>query len=677
MRNRGAVLSGDEPGGERDDRRGSLGPSGATLVAWVLLGVVNAFVVEILDFPSQDPAATIVLHHLFELGHFAFAGFATAAVVGAWMRLGPRRPGWGFVALVALAFGVGALTLATDLAYMSERLAGSLPAWIVLWLSVAGVSCGVALALPAGAMMRRGRRGWLRLVAVGLGAGAQTASSLVLVGDYPSAHLYLSAAGAVFTASALTGAPVPSRLAASATASKWRKWALRAGVAVLVLATAATVIVPPRSSVRTRLLRCSGSFLPPYVGPLHAAETLASMDVPVGAAEWYVQRRFVAPIAPSEPRLLPPNAVVVLVSVDSLRADVVFDGRNDKMLPTFARLRERSVRFTEARTNGAQTVYSVASMFAGVYFSQQYWSRLKVGGRRELWPHEDPSVRFPTILSKTGVSTATFPSADFMINEVGLLRGFNEDRWIPEPGKLRASGPALTDRILARLAKLGPDEPMFLFAQYMEPHFPYDLSGARGSPFRRYLGECQLVDHELARLGGELERRFADRAVLIVIGDHGEAFREHGVNYHFTLYDEVLRVPLLVSGPGFVPRSVDEPVALVDLGPTILDLFGQWTPPESMGQSLVPFLRGESPTLTRPIYAEARLKRSLVLYDGMKVIEDSRTRAVELYDLARDPGELENLADSRGRLARPLGLLHAFLEAHRIRRSGYAIPYRR
>ena len=125
------------------------------------------------------------------------------------------------------------------------------------------------------------------------------------------------------------------------------------------------------------------------------------------------------------------------------------------------------------------------------------------------------------------------------------------------------------------------------------------------------------------------------------------------------------------------PRVVDEPVSLVDIGPTVLDLFGAETPASFMGQSLVPFLRGESPTLTRPILAETRMKRALVLRDGTKVMVDDRSRTLEVYDLAVDPGETQSLADDPAHLFPSLSLLRRFLAAHTLRREGYVTPYRR
>nr|WP_240807848.1 sulfatase [Polyangium spumosum] len=394
-------------------------------------------------------------------------------------------------------------------------------------------------------------------------------------------------------------------------------------------------------------------------------------------APWFVDRSAAPPVPPSGPPILPRSPAIVLVTIDGLRNDIVASGRYDDRLPHITSLRERGVYFRNARAPGAQTVYSLSSLFAGTYFSQQYWT-LYAGRHRGLWPWRDESTRFPELLRARGVSTITFASTEWLVNQYGVVRGFSEDIYVRPPGNgTWVMGEPLVDAALARLAKVG-DEPFFLYLHLLDAHAPYNLAGAAGTPFERHLRELMLVDRHVGRLLAALERSsFADRVAFILTSDHGEAFGEHGLFTHATsLYDELLRVPLIVQARNIAPRVVGDDVTLVDLGPTILDLFGAETPGTFLGQSLVPYLRGESPTLTRPILADSRLKRALVLRDGTKVIVNDRAHTVELYDLAADPGETTNLADDTARLSPPLSLLRRFLTTHGIRREGYEIPYR-
>jgi arylsulfatase A-like enzyme len=227
--------------------------------------------------------------------------------------------------------------------------------------------------------------------------------------------------------------------------------------------------------------------------------------------------------------------------------------------------------------------------------------------------------------------------------------------------------PALIERL-----KRADERPVFSYQHYDDAHAPYDLAGKKATPFLSYLAEIAVVDTEIGKLLDFLESTgLAERTSIILSADHGEAFGEHGKQFHATtLYDELLRVPLYVRGPGIAPRRIDEPVTLMDIAPTILDGFGLPTPGAFMGQSLVPLLRGERVVFGRPVVAESdRGHRAMVFNDGIKLIADDKLHTLELFDLRRDPGEVENLADARHELANQRrALLDAFCDAHRLPR---------
>ena len=125
-------------------------------------------------------------------------------------------------------------------------------------------------------------------------------------------------------------------------------------------------------------------------------------------------------------------------------------------------------------------------------------------------------------------------------------------------------------------------------------------------------------------------------------------------------------------------RAVDTPVTLLDLGPTILELYGVPTPRAFMGESLVRLLQNEPDKLTRPIAADSgRHIQSLVFSDGIKVIRSTRTHTAELYDLKSDPGEEHDLFDSAKDAEDRLSVLEALFEANAFTKSGYAPPYRK
>ncbi len=264
----------------------------------------------------------------------------------------------------------------------------------------------------------------------------------------------------------------------------------------------------------------------------------------------------------------------------------------------------------------------------------------------------------------------------FLVNKFGVARGFGEERML---GHSRAACPArfVIAPIVELLTRVG-DDPLFVYTHLGEPHGPY-VYGHRGSPAHdRYMAAVTEADTQIGRIVKALEQHAGNRWVLIVSADHGEAFGEHQTTDHSkTLYEELIHVPMIVRSPAFAPRRVDERVGLIDLGPTVLDLFGVDTPATFNGQSLVPILTGGTVTFTRPLLAEGRLAKAYVEQSGFKVIEDPRKKIVEAYDLETDPGETRNLFDvDPTRADGALAYLRAFFDAHTLRKPGYEVPYK-
>ena len=114
------------------------------------------------------------------------------------------------------------------------------------------------------------------------------------------------------------------------------------------------------------------------------------------------------------------------------------------------------------------------------------------------------------------------------------------------------------------------------------------------------------------------------------------------------LYEEVIHVPMFFRVPGFEGKVIDTMVSAMDLGPTILDLFGLPTPGQYMGQSLVPALAGEGVNLSRPILASTleRFRKTALYQPPFKLIVNDRNKTAEVYDLSKDPDERDNLADT-------------------------------
>ncbi len=659
------------PAGARPSDDDARGAARGQIIGWAALAAFSAAVIE-LRLPMPLGGARVrALHHAYDAGQMLAAGLASAAAVEAWRRWAPRRRGLGLAALAAASLGIGALAVSEDVEIAAAKLPGPTLPWQALLVAVialavpAAAALGLFLARP-GAAARGSPRALAarRALTAAIGLALAAVNHLVLPNDYPGVHLYLAWTAALSIGiAAWVDAPPPAGRRRSA------GLALRAAAAV---AAAASLVVRPPSNVTVELAR-SGAVLAPFVLRAHSA---TAGHLPAGGGEWLADRSGLPPIPPSQPPLVPKDAIVLMLTIDALRADVVAGDRHADVLPNLAALRRESVEFTAARSPSPQTNASIATLFAGKYFSQMYWS---VRPNSAMWipcAHEDPTPRFTEILAQGGVATVTYAAMPGLVNANGIVRGFQEEQVVP--GRPFATAKQITDVAVERIRRQGGG-PMFLYIHFTDSHAPYNLAGTQGTAFDRYLREVGLVDAALGRIRkAVVESGLEQRTTLIISADHGEAFGEHRSQQHATtVYEELLRVPLLVRVPGVAPRAVDAPVLLLDLGPTVLDLMGFPTPGSYMGQSLAPLLRGGSAPLTRPLaFESSRGLRAMVFPDGWKAITNRRQGTFELYDLTRDPGELRDLvgeggADEKARL----DALTSFFFVHELRRPGYEIPY--
>jgi arylsulfatase A-like enzyme len=640
------------------------------VVAWGLLAVINAVFV-LATFPRTEPALLRWRHLAFDGGQMVGLGLLCGAALEAWQRWGSRRPRLGVLATFGAALAIGAAVLRRDL----DGVAALLPGPSRLWLGVLIALAATAIPLAALAARLARRRVWLAAPAAVLSLGLGLGNELWLPYDYFGLHLF-----AAWTAATVLGVLLSRWLApwAAAIAARPKRQRLALGARCLVTVWAATTLVMwPGSRVLVELFKVPGSVIAPYLVYSRRGRAGAVSIAPEAGA-WFRDRSKAPDVPPTLPPLLGPNPVVVVFVVDAMRAEVLEHPANAAMLPTMFALQSSAVRFARAHSAAPATTQSVTSLMTSKYYSQLYWTpvRNSIGAER-VFAEEDRSRHFPELLSAAGVPTAIATSLTGLNAQLGTARGFAEEcirakSWTPAAD--------IVDRAVQRIARIG-DGPLFLYIQVTDAHAPYRNlpSGAGGSAYEKYLRSLGQIDQGLGRIEAALARPgLAERAVLVLMADHGEAFGEHGDRHHgHTLYEEQLRVPLLFRVPGVRPHVVDELVSLIDLGPTMLDLYGQPIPGSFMGQSLVGLLRGDGQRLARPIAAESsRHKRALLLPSGGKVIEDRRLGTVELFDLSKDPGERQNLYDDASAADCPqLALLREFFDANELTRPGYVLPY--
>jgi arylsulfatase A-like enzyme/Tfp pilus assembly protein PilF len=369
------------------------------------------------------------------------------------------------------------------------------------------------------------------------------------------------------------------------------------------------------------------------------------------------------PASPSQPR-----RNLLLVTLDTVRADHLGSyGDRGAATPALDRLAREGVRFTAAQTAAPLTLPAHSTILSGLLPLHHGVHTNGLGG----FPADRPTLA--TELASGGYATGAFVGAYVLDRRFGLARGFevydDEIPHGPEGPALEAERPgaAVVDRALAWLAKEST-APFFAWVHLYDAHFPY----APPEPYRGrfaaapYDGEGAAVDAQVGRLLDFLASSGRDRdTVVVVAADHGEALGEHGERAHgLLLYESTLRVPLLLREPGALPagRVVNEPVGLVDLAPTVLDLLALPVPAGLDGRNLAPALRAGREPEPAALYAETEYPASFgwAPLHALRQGEWKLVRGVasELYDLAADPAEACDLAQRetarRSALERPL-----------------------
>jgi arylsulfatase A-like enzyme len=636
-----------------------------------MLAAVSLADAHLASGPRIRPG-TAAMRDAYLLGQLLAAGVVAYAAVALWRRFGPRSRLAAYAAVLLVTLAITVPSLDEDLAILAGKL--PIPYAVAHRLLIASVAAAVPLAALLGRLLARP---WLRGTAVVVAVGCAIANHLVLPDDYAGMHLVAAMAAATLGGVALATADAPAGSRSSALAT-----------GLLAVVSAATVLVTPKSSVALAIFRVPGDVVAPWLARLRdrldvdgggGERDLADLDP--AHAEWWKSRAGHAPVPASTPSILPASPIVILITIDCMRANLITDEPRGVPLPSMEELRRESIQFTQARATAPATAQSIGSIFSGRFYSELFWKPWPGASVESVYPYEDEAPRFPDLLARAGVDTVTFSGMPGLVNKYGVVRGFKEERVLRS--NHYAAAHTIMEPAIKRLRKQG-DKPMFLYLHFTDAHAPYDHAGPKGSAWDRYLRGLALVDAELGDLFEALgdEPGLRERTSVFLSADHGEAFGEHHQFFHATsLYDELLRVPLLMHVPGVAARKVDKRVSLIDLAPTILDLFGLPTPGELMGQSLVPYFRGEDPALTRPIVADSsRLMRALIFPDGFKVIHDRRRGTVELYDLNKDPRELHELLDQGGAGAdgdARLRTLSAFFRTHTLKRDGYRVPYGR
>ena len=327
------------------------------------------------------------------------------------------------------------------------------------------------------------------------------------------------------------------------------------------------------------------------------------------------------------PKAIPPS--ILLVTLDTTRADALGPGAGGIEAGAFDALAARGRRFTRAYATVPETLPSHASMMTGLYpagHGIHENARTLDGGTPVLAER----------LQRAGYRTAAFVSSFVLAKRFGLARGFETYDDVEA-----AERPAneTTDRAIEYLG--GPsDRPLLLWVHYFDPHAPY----APPEPFRTryaknpYLGEVAAMDAQLGRLVEAFQARAMGPVAMLVAGDHGEGLGDHGEAQHGNLmYESTMRVPLVLVAPGLSAGVSDAPVSTRRVFSTILDLAGLGGSDSLRGQAPPDVVLGEA---MKPFLEYGWQPQVMAVDSSHKVIRAGRN---EIYDVVADPKESREL----------------------------------
>ncbi|MCU0681380.1 MAG: sulfatase [Polyangiaceae bacterium] len=343
---------------------------------------------------------------------------------------------------------------------------------------------------------------------------------------------------------------------------------------------------------------------------------------------------------------------VLLLTVDALRADQPWSGYGFGSTPVLSALAEKSAYFTRMYSVANHTMPSLTAVLSGRY------------------PSELPRDRCPLTFFQFGGGVASYLSQDGVYTFasqghavfLGAIKpdvGFEEWHVLSHVANLKATEGAVTGEPIAAamnefLRKQSPGGRRFLaWSHLVDPHDAYvrhaDFPASKHPRRNVYDGEVSYEDHVIGTIFETLKAQGLENETAIVLtADHGEGFAEHGYNRHgYTVFEEEVHVPFFLYVPGMTPQHIDTPRSLIDLAPTLAELFGVEAPASWRGHSLLADLGAAAP-VPRTVIVDApeldtRPGLRAVVRGNSKVIFTG-AQAPKVFDLSADPEEKKPLA---------------------------------
>jgi glucan phosphoethanolaminetransferase (alkaline phosphatase superfamily) len=586
------------------------------------------------------------------------------AAVGAGLLAALRRPERR--ARVVLAAAVGPLAALTAFGVSKGRHfeAVGVRVFFVAAVAAGAGACAYALTGPLRRLLVT-RPAALSALAAAVIVVLELTNRFALVRLYPAFHAALAAA---------TLTVAPALLAATEPSTVTRRWAVTSALSALVVFALAAVARPAaarlayfdhfrvllveRAPLLGHAVRAAALLAPP--APLVEVDGCAGDDC--GGRAVGQSARSAAPAHQTAENDSGPSLVgrdIVLITIDALRADHVgCYGYTRRTTPNLDALAREAVVFENAYAPTPHTSYSVTSLLTGKFMRPL----LLQGAGAD-------SDTLPTLLRTYGYRTGGFyPPSVFFIDQ-SRFEPFDKKGFGFEYRKTEfLEGKGRVAQVGEYLEKRRNDQRLFIWLHLFGPHEPYEAHPGHDFGERdidRYDSEIAAADETVGAVVRRV-RSLRPGAVVILTADHGEEFGEHGGRYHgTTVYEEQVRVPLIISAPGALrPRRIREPVQTIDLTPTLLaalDIPGQ---PRLRGRNLGPLMTGSRPSGDGFAFAETD-DFTMLAEASFRLICARKIGACQLFDVSRDRAEQHDVSgEHRERFLAMRERLRQFVSSH-------------
>jgi arylsulfatase A-like enzyme/Tfp pilus assembly protein PilF len=350
-----------------------------------------------------------------------------------------------------------------------------------------------------------------------------------------------------------------------------------------------------------------------------------------------------------------PAPNVVFITIDTLRADHLgCYGYKQIRTPNIDALAADGVRFERAYTPVPVTLPSHTVIFTGTY---PLLSGMHDFSANKLSPSQ-PTLA--SVLKEKGYTTGAVIASAVLDSRFGLNHGFDfyydhfDFNRLDESNldEMERPGNLVTDQALEWLGQ-NYQKKFFLWMHLYDPHYPYRPPAPYSEEYKDhpYDGEIAFADAQVGRLIGFLKARgLYQNTIIVLSGDHGESLGEHGEKTHgFFIYNATLHVPVIIRLPGgAAAKTVPELISLADLMPTVLQALKVDVPAQVQGRNLLPLMTPKNEEEARSLYAETFLPRLHFNWSELRAVETENYHFIdapkpELYDLKKDPGEIQNL----------------------------------